>query len=113
MHCNPVHIIQIITDYRKVELEATTKASMLLLSNLLQKLSNTDDHLNGMNAAVSLALYSAHSLKQHDKTGLTTHEKVVKIHTYVTKWIGRQFQSPFQIYSQHPTSIRVEELKVS
>lgn len=88
------------------------EASILLLSNFLQNLSNiSNENLSGLKAAVSLALYSAGS---HDRTVTPAQclSYIVTVHGRVILWVARQFRIPFQIQSQHQTIYKTEEIEV-
>ena len=75
----------------------------------------SDDSLSGLMTAVSLALYSAHSLVLHNRTGSNDHklsQAMMSIHTDISTWVARRYPSAFQIDSQHQHN-KMEELKVS
>ena len=94
---------------REVEqvIDATLNASTKLLTSLINNLKDiSDDNLNGLQVAVSLALYSAnlYSLPRRE---------IVAVAGIISSWVVKRFQEPFQIMSQHPASNRMEEIKVS
>ena len=102
-----------VSNYSKPEVEATVKAPMMLLSNLLKKMSNTsDDSLGALKAAVSLVLYVMHS---HAKTESASHsfdEAMLTMLGLVSMWVAKLFQHPFQIQTQHETTYKTKEMKV-
>ena len=88
-------------------IEATHKASLKLLTSLINKLMYiSDDALNALQVAVSLALYSA-NLYSLPRT------EIVAVAGIISSWVVGRFQKPFQIMSQHLASNRMEEIKVS
>jgi len=112
-HVDAVYKIY-VSDYSKPELEATLTASMMLLSNLLQKLNTvSDDSLCGLRGAVSLALYLASSCDQTKPAAYSLEETMLFTLNLVSSWVAEQFQAPFQIETQHETTYKTEEMKVS
>ena len=100
-----------VSDYSKPEFEATMKASMMLLSKLLQKLSTvSDDSLCGLRGAVSLALYLTHSYDKTDSADYSPDETMMNILDLVSSWVAKQFQNPIQ--TQHETIYHTKEKKV-
>ena len=103
--------------HRQPVLEATVQASIQLLTNMMRKMNIiSDDSLSALRVALSLSLYSAHSLVLHIETRSNTQklsQTMMKIHTNMSTWVARRFRSAFQIDSRHQTHNRMEELKVS
>lgn len=88
---------------------------MQLLSNLANKLKGldlSDDCLSTWGNVVSLALYSAHSLKLAGADSKFS-QTVAKVHSDIVTLIAHQFEKPFQIHAPNQTEIKVEEVKVS
>ena len=80
---------------------------MKLLTSLIDQLMYiSDDSLNGLQAAVSLALYSVNLYS-------LPRSKTVAVADLISSWAEKQFQKPFQIMSQHLSSNKMEEIKVS
>ena len=80
---------------------------MKFLTSLINQLTDfSDDSLNALQVAVSLALYSAnlHSLPR---------KEIMAIADLISSQVEKWFQKPFQIVSQHISSNKMEEIKVS
>ena len=87
------------------------KASMMLLSKLLQKLNTVSDaSLYGLRGAVSLALYLSHSYDKTDSAAYSLDETMMNILNLVSSWVAKQFQSPFK--TQEEAIYHTEEKKV-
>ena len=100
-------------NYSKPEFEATLKASMMLLSNLLQKLSKlSDDGLYGLSASVSLVLYVSHSQEKTEASVYNSEKTMMTAFNLVSTWVDKQFQDLFQLQTQHGTTYQTEEMKV-
>ena len=103
----------LVSDNSKPEFESTVKASLMLLSTLLQKLSKTSDEgLSGLTAAVSLALYVSHSCDKTKFPAYSFDETMVTLLNLVSTWVDEQFQNPLHIQMQQGTTYRTEENKV-
>ena len=82
-------------------------ASMKLLTSVIDQLVYiSDDGLNGLQVAVSLALHSANLYS-------LPREKTVAVADLISSWVDKRFRYPFQIMSQHLSSNKMEEIKVS
>ena len=102
------------SNYSKPEFEATVDASKMLLSSLLQTLNIiSEDSLCGLRGALSLALYLAPSCDKTKLTAYSLDDTMITILNLVSSWVAEQFQAPFQIETQHETTYRTEEMKVS
>ena len=102
------------SDYSKPEFEATVEASKMLLSSFLQMLNIiSDDSLCGLRGAISLALYLAPSCDKTKPAAYSLDDTMITILNLVFSWVAEQFQAPFQIETQHETTYKTEEIKVS
>ena len=101
------------SDYSTPEFESTLKASVMLLTTLLPKLSGiSDEGLNGLKAAISLALYVTHSCDHTEPPAYSFDEAMMTLLNLVSTWVDKQFQNPFHIQMQQGTTYGTEERKV-
>lgn len=102
------------SNYRQSPLEATLKASTHLLANFMKRLSTiSHDSLSGLRVAVSLCLYSIHSLVLHNRTRSSTQipgQTMRKIRTDISIWVVKQFPIALQVVPQQSS---MGELHVS
>lgn len=89
---------------------------MQLILNLVQKFHTwgniSNECLCALGKAISLVLYSAHSLKLAGTDHELSSEAVTKTYIEISKWIDHQFARPFQVHNEDQRGSKVEEIQV-